>query len=134
MGLTWCDRFAFRYDARFRAALQAAGLGPDRSGVAVGDDMIVARFGPFVAETSLTNVAHAAVTGPYRWWRAVGPRLSLADRGATFGTNAEQGVCIRFREPVRALTPFHHPNLTVTVAEPDALVTAIRRGRASPQR
>ena len=60
----------------------------------------------------------------------LGARLSLADRGLTFGTVATRGVCIQFREPVRGIEPtglLRHPNLTVTVAEPDLLVTRLRQ-------
>ncbi len=62
---------------------------------------------------------------------AGGPHLSFADRGATFATSTEGGVCIRFHRPVRALLPFgplRHPALTVTVAEPDRLVELLEPG------
>ena len=43
-------------------------------------------FGPWVCRTAPSNVRAVSLTGPYRWYRAIGPRLSLADHGLTFGT------------------------------------------------
>jgi hypothetical protein len=90
----------------------------------------VARFGPWQLRTPISNIEDVKVSGGYRWFRAVGPRGSMKDRGATFGTNAWAGTCILFREPVGALLGegrFEHPGLTVTVEDPDALAAAIRR-------
>ncbi|MEQ0559985.1 hypothetical protein ABJI51_12940 [Amycolatopsis sp. NEAU-NG30] len=88
------------------------------------------RFGPWLVETPLSNIAGAEATGPYRPWRALGVRLSLADHGLTFGTTWRRGVCLRFREPVRGLDPWgrlRHPGLTVTVSEPELVAAAINR-------
>ncbi|WP_060711281.1 hypothetical protein [Pseudonocardia sp. HH130629-09] len=62
--------------------------------------------------------------------KALGARLSLADRGVTFGSATERGVCIRFHRPVPALDPFgtlRHPGITVTIADPERLVAAVER-------
>ena len=57
--------------------------------------------------------------------KTAGPaRLSLADRGLTFATNPDAGLCIRFAEPVAAFDPFgriRHPGITVTVERLDGL-------------
>jgi hypothetical protein len=102
------------------------GVSVPRAAVEVDRDRFVARFGPWVVATPLSNVVSAEVSGPYRWYRVVGPaRLSAADRGLTFATTDRAGVCVRFREPVRGIDPLgvvRHPGLTVTVAEPWALV------------
>ena len=82
-----------------------------------------ARFGPWRLSTPLENVAGTEVTGPYQLLKVIGPpHLSLRDRGLTFATNRQRGVCIRFRRPVGLL---RHPSLTVTVADPDALARAL---------
>jgi hypothetical protein len=55
----------------------------------------------------------------------------MADRGITFGTNPRRGVCIEFHEPVPAFDPLglvRHPNLTVTVADPEALLSVLDGG------
>jgi hypothetical protein len=77
-------------------------------------------------ETPLTNIDGAHVTRDYRWWTAAGARRSMVDDGLTFGTNRDAGVCVHFRELVpSALRKKGHSALTVTVADPDALVARL---------
>lgn len=104
-------------------------LGP-RAGLELDADGLRVRFGPWLVETPLSNLAGAEATGPYRAVRVFGVRLSLADRGLTFGTTTRGGVCLRFREPVRGIDPWgllRHPGLTVTVSEPELVAEAINR-------
>lgn len=126
------ERFEMRFDPRFRLPLAAVGVTPTTAHVTLGPDRLVARYGPWVCETTLDNVRDVAVTGPYRWFRAVGPRLSLSDRGLTFGTTPERGACLSLREPVPGLDPLgllRHPALTFTVAEPERFAAAVSRRR-----
>ncbi|MBB5085085.1 hypothetical protein [Nonomuraea endophytica] len=54
---------------------------------------------------------------------------SLADRGLTFGSNTRQGVCLRFHSPVHGGEPIglvRHRGLTVTVADPAALIRRLQ--------
>jgi hypothetical protein len=120
-------QFPYRVDYRFAPAWLALGVRPGRDGVTLTDDgRLRATYGLLRLETPLSNVAAARTTGPYKWWRAVGPRLSFADDGLTFGTNAELGVCIDFHIRVRRVIGFRdHSALTVTVADPEGLVAAI---------
>ena len=121
-------RFPFAYEPRWRPALLLIGVTPGRSYVEVGAGVLDARFGPYRVRTPLENVRHATVTGPYRSHRAIGVRMSLTDRGATFGSTAAGGVCIAFVEPVAGVDPMHllrHPGLTVTVADREGLVRAL---------
>ncbi|MFC0006533.1 hypothetical protein [Micromonospora siamensis] len=121
-------RSAFRFDPAFRVPLALLGVRPETSWVLVDDEALEIRFGPWRLRTPRDNVAGAQVGGPYRWWRAVGPHLSLADRGVTFGTGTVAGVCVRFVTPVPALAPGRwpaHPGATVTVADPDELCRAL---------
>jgi len=104
-------------------------LGP-RAGLELDAAGLRVRFGPWLVETPLSNLAGAEATGPYRALRVFGVRLSLADRGLTFGTSTRGGVCLRFREPVRGLDPrgwIRHPGLTVTVSEPELVAEAVNR-------
>jgi hypothetical protein len=130
------ERFRFAFDAPFRPLLAALGVFESNAFVELtSDEVFVARFGPWTCATPLANVAEACVTGPYRWWRAIGTRLSLADGGATFGSSTAGGTCLRFVEPVRALDPaglFRHPGLTVTVADPEALAERVRARAGLP--
>jgi hypothetical protein len=117
-------RFAFAFDPVARAGLLLLGVRPANSFVEVTDERFEARFGPWRLSTPLSNVVYARVTGPYRWIKAIGPRGSKVDHGATFGTNARGGCCVCFEAPVGSLlgpNRFLHPALTVTVTDPDAL-------------
>jgi hypothetical protein len=120
--------FPYRYDARTAPLWGAFRLWPGRQGVTLTDDRrLVAVYGPFRVEVPLSQINGAKVSGPYRWWTAVGPRLSFVDDGLTFGTNAQAGACIQFEPRIRRVIGFRdHSALTVTVADPDALVAAIK--------
>ncbi|MFO7251375.1 MAG: hypothetical protein DIU60_011555 [Actinomycetes bacterium] len=122
-------RFPFSVDPLWRLPLRLIGVRPSSAYVEVNEEFTV-RFGPWLVRTPVGNVADAAVTGPFAPWRVIGPHLSLADRGLTFGTNTRRGVCVRFHEPVRALAPgrvLTHPAVTVTVADPEGLAEHLRR-------
>ncbi|HSK25012.1 MAG TPA: hypothetical protein VK906_17640 [Egicoccus sp.] len=125
--------FAFAFAARYRPVLLAFGVTPSTARVVVGPPepgaVLRARFGPFLLDTTLDNVADVTVGGPYRPHRVIGPRLSLADRGVTFGTSVSAGVCVRFHEPVGALFGHRfvrHPGMTVTVQDPDGFARVVR--------
>jgi hypothetical protein len=129
------SRFEFAFDPRFERLARLFGVRPETAWVDVDGERLCARFGPWRLETLLDNVAGAEITGPFQAWKVAGPaHLGLGDRGLTFGTNAERGVCIVFRDPVPGIEPtgrLRHPGLTVTVADPeglrDALVDVERR-------
>jgi hypothetical protein len=125
------QRFEFRFDYPLAAPLAALGIVPRTSHVDVGDGELRVRFGPWALRTPIDNVVETDITGPYRWWTVTGVRFSLADRGITFGSNAHRGLCLGFAEAVPAVLPGRlrrHRAVTVTVADPAALETAIRRG------
>ncbi len=128
------ERFEFLFDPRYRAAGRLFRVGPDTAWVEVSEERFSARFGPWRVSTPLTNVKHAAITGPYAFWKTAGPaRLAITDRGLTFATNGERGVEITFGEPVRGLDPLgllRHPELTVTVRDPGRLVTRLSQSEA----
>jgi hypothetical protein len=123
------DQFPFAFDRRFRAPLRVLGVRPETAGVFVNDDGLRIVFGPWKVHTPLSNIAGVEITGGFRWFRVIGPHISFADRGVTFGTNAEEAACIVLRRPVPALLGerFPHPGVTVTVDEPRALKSAIEQ-------
>ncbi|WP_103349027.1 hypothetical protein [Amycolatopsis sp. CA-128772] len=115
--------FAVPFPLLQRLLGPGSGLDLDAAGLRV-------RFGPWRVETPLANLAGAEATGPYSALRGLGVRLSLADRGLTFGTTTRGGVCLRFREPVAGIDPWgriRHPGLTVTVSEPELVAEAVNR-------
>lgn len=120
------DFFPYRFDRRWKPMFAILGLDED-DGVYVGSDgSLRATFGRCRVDTTLDNVHHTQVTGPHRWYTAVGLRLSFADDGITFGTNHRRGLCIEFVDRVPRVVGFQdHSSLWVSVADPEALAAAI---------
>src|SRR6266853_532908 len=129
------EDFRYAVDKRLVPLLVPLGVRPWKDGVTLTDDgRFLATFGFVRIETPMSNIDGAHITSGYRWWTAIGARLSLADDGLTFGTNRDVGVCIHFHERVGSvLRRSGHSALTVTVAEVERLVEAIdrRTGRDS---
>jgi len=121
--------FPFLFSERYRRPARAFGVTPERAWVAVEAGQITARFGPWRVRTAVSNVSGTEVTGPYAFLKTAGPaRLALTDRGLTFATNGDRGVCLSFHSPVRGIEPFGllcHPTLTLTVLDIDGLVSAL---------
>jgi hypothetical protein len=129
------QRFEFRFDPAYRLAARPFGITPERAWVQLDDEHLVANYGPWRLRTELDNIREAAITGPYRYYRTAGPaRLGITDGGLTFASNGGQGVLLSFRKRVPAIDPLkliRHPELTVTVADVNGLVTALRAARRS---
>lgn len=125
------DRF-FPYDLdhRWKALFVALRVGPD-DGVTVTDDgALIATYGRVKVHTTVDNVDHTEITGPHRWYTAVGLRLSFADDGLTFGTNHHRGLCIAFVERIPKVIGFKdHSALWVSVADPEGLADALSSPR-----
>jgi hypothetical protein len=122
--------FPFRFDWRYRIAGLPLGITPARALVTVdtrgGPGVLHVQFGPWALRTPLSNVIDTTATGPFSLHRTIGPpHISLSDRGLTFATCADEGLCISFAEPVSAVEPIgviRHPALTVTVDDVDGLL------------
>src|ERR1019366_6363529 len=113
--MVMAEFFTYAVDRRLTPFWLPFGLRPGRDGVTLTDDgNFLARFGFLRLETPLANISEAHITRNYRWWTAVGARMSLADHGLTFGTNRSAGVCVPFREPV----PSPSPSPTLMVSPP----------------
>lgn len=118
--------FAYDLDKRWFAMFAALGV-DETDGVDVTDDGdVIATFGRKSVTTTLSNVDHTLVTGPHRWYTAVGLRLSFTDDGLTFGTNHRRGLCIEFVEKIpRVIGSKDHSALWVSVADPEGLAIAL---------
>jgi hypothetical protein len=123
------EQFAFRWTPAYRALAFPFGVHPGNTFVRVDLDELGIRFGPWTLRTTLGNITGCEETAGYALVKTAGPaRLSLADRGVTFATNPDRGLCIRFAEPVTAIDPLgriRHPGATVTVVDPDGLRRAL---------
>lgn len=123
------QRFGFRFQTLYLPMLAAIGVTPATAKVVLTEDRLVARFGPWLCSTALSNVVDVSRSGPYLAAKAIGARLSRTDRGLTFGTTTEAGVCVTFEKPVTGLDPLgvlRHPGLTVTVEDIEGFVAGVR--------
>ena len=129
-------RFSFRFDPVYRRFARLFGVTPERAWVEVREDEFEARYGRWRVRTPISNVAGAEATGPYSFFKTAGPaRLAITDRGLTFASNGDRGLCITFHSPVSGIERsgrIRHPELTVTVLDIDGLVEALGR-RPEPQ-
>ena len=122
------ETFALRLDRPWRWLLRPLGVRPGRAQLEIGGDgRLTARWGRLAVETTLANVCGYRLTGPYHWWKAIGPRGSLADHGFTFGTSAAGGVCLCFRDwvPSGYVRGGRMEALTVTVEDVEGLGRAL---------
>lgn len=123
------ERFEFAWAEPYRRAAARFGVRPSNAWVEVGETELDAHFGHWRLHTPLSNITATAVTGPYRFFKTAGPaRLAITDRGLTFATNGERGVLISFATKVPGIDPLgliRHPELTVTVAGIERLVTVL---------
>ena len=88
------------------------------------------RFGPWSLRTPVHNILEAVETTDFAYLKTAGPaHLPFADRGITFATNGDRGLCLRFADPVPAIDWvgfIRHPGATVTVSDPAGLRRVLR--------
>lgn len=128
------DRYRFAFNDRYSPLLRLLGVRPERAHVQVTDRQLEARFGPWLVRTSLANIEDVQITGPHRPIKAIGPRMAPSTGNLTFGSNAERTVRITFQRPVTGLDPLgilHHPSLSVSVADPEALEQRLNEATAA---
>ncbi|MGB5211597.1 MAG: hypothetical protein WBO47_03650 [Gammaproteobacteria bacterium] len=120
------QHFPYKFDKRWTALFFALGVSED-DGVDISDNgELVATYGRVKVKTTLDNIDHTLITGPHRWYTAVGLRLSFVDDGLTFGTNHQKGLSIAFVHKVPRVIGFRkHSMLWVSVADPEGLAEAI---------
>ncbi len=125
------ERFAFRFEPVMRALALPFRVTPSNTWVEVGDEVHIA-FGPWHMRFPRADVADLTETTDYWLPKVAGPpHLSFKDRGITFATNRERGLCITLARPHKALDPLgvvKHPGATVTVDDIEGLTHALRRG------
>ena len=132
------ERFEFSFAPTYKSLARVFGITPSNSWVEVTDERFRARYGPFRFSTPLQNIADVSITGPYALLKTAGPaRLGITDGGLTFASNGERGVQLTFAQPVGGKGPLaalRHPELTVTVADPDRLAALLNDRLASAGR
>jgi hypothetical protein len=125
-------RFEFEFSRPYRLAALPLGITPRTTYVELtggSEPAVRVRFGPWSLRTPVSNVRSAQRTGPFTYVKTAGPpRLSFTDRGVSFATNGDEGVCMLFHEPVAAIAPggmLRHPGATVTVRDCEGLLGAL---------
>jgi hypothetical protein len=119
-------RFPFRFDPTYRRLARLSGIVPERAWVDLREEELEARYGPWCVGTPMSNIARVEVTGPYAFLKTAGPaRVAVTDRGLTFASNGDRGVCITFHSPVTGIGRIRHPELTVTVLDVNGLMEAL---------
>jgi hypothetical protein len=117
--MTSVETFSFRFASSYRLPALLFGITPRTARVTISGGRFEIRFGPWLLRSELANIADTEVTGPYQFLKTAGPaHLPLADRGITFATNSDRGLCIRFRTSIPAMDPLgvlRHPAATVTI-------------------
>jgi len=103
---------------------------PRTAWVEVDEATLSVRFGPWSLRTPVHNILEAVETTDFAYLKTAGPaHLSFADRGITFATNGDRGLCLRFADPVPAIDWvgfIRHPGATVTVSDPAGLRRVLR--------
>ncbi len=120
-------RFPLRLGPRQRWLLLPWGVLPGNAWVRLEDDQLVARFGFFSLRTPIANIVRWEISGPFRWFSALGVRRSIRDARVTFGSSDHGGVRLDFREPVRFARLLKPPALYVTVDDLEGFAAQLER-------
>ena len=121
--------YPLRVGPRQRWLLLPWGVRRDNAWVRLDDEQFIARFGFFSLRTPLANIVRWEIKGPYRWFTALGVRLSIRGGDVTFGSSDHGGVRLDFREPVRFARFLKPSALYLTVDDLDGLAAELgRRG------
>jgi hypothetical protein len=126
------EHFEFRFETVMQALALPFGVWPSNTWVEVDADEVHIAFGPWRMRFPRADVDDVTETGDYWLPKVAGPpHLSFADRGVTFATNRQRGLCIKLARPHKGIDPLgvlKHPGVTVTVDDLDGLAHALRRG------
>lgn len=117
--------FPIRIQPNLKPLLLLFGVHDDgRAVVRLADGLFTATFGRFELHTPIANIERWDITGPYKSWRAFGVRRSMGTHDLSFGGSAHGGLCVHFRQPVRAAR-LTNTELYVTVDDLDGLAAAL---------
>lgn len=92
--------FPIRLDWRFRPWLLFFGVLRRNAYVRLAHGEVYARFGFFSLRAPLRSVRRWEISGPYRWWTAIGVRGTFDRPEITFGGSAHGGVALFLDPPI----------------------------------
>lgn len=93
--------FPYRIGRRSRFVLLAFGVRAGHREVVVDDDRLHSRFGWVATQIAMTDIERWDITGPYRWYRAIGIRHTLFHHDISFCGDATGAVRLFLRTPRR---------------------------------
>jgi hypothetical protein len=73
---------------------------PGNTFVDVTDSDLTVHFGWFGATTPLRNIARWEITGPYKFYRAIGVRGTVGKPDLTFGSSTHGGIGLTLHRPI----------------------------------
>lgn len=118
-------RYPIRLQRRYRFISFIWGALDRNSYAEIKDDVLFARFGWTSFHTPLANIERWEISGPYRWYTAIGVRGTPGAGDLTFGGSTHGGVGLFFREHVRLMLFRRLRVLYVTVDDVDAFARAL---------
>jgi hypothetical protein len=124
--------FPIRLSPGLRPILLLWGVTPSRAWVRVEPGRLIARFGFFRTTIPLGDVEWWDITGPYRWWRAVGVRHTFRSSDLSFGGSAHGGLRVHLNRK-RRIGWVDANELYVTVDDLEGLGAALSERGISGQ-
>jgi hypothetical protein len=91
----------FRVGRWSRVALLPLGVRAGHRQVTLADDRLEVRFGWFGATIQVADVERWDITGPYRWYRAIGVRHTVFSQDISFCGDASGAIRLWLRTPRR---------------------------------
>lgn len=123
-------RYPIRIDRRHRWMLLPWRVDDTDAEVRLEGGEMIARFGSAGMRTPISNIVSWQISGPYRWFMALGVRRSVRHGDVTFGGSPHGGVRMDFRERIR-WTILRVPALYVTVDDLEGFAAELS-GRGIP--
>ncbi len=119
--------YPLRLGSRQRWLLLPWGVRRGNAWVRLDQHRLLARFGFFRLDTRIANIVNWEISGPYRWFSALGVRRSVRGGDVTFGSSDHGGVRLDFREPVRFARLLKPPALYLTVDDLEGFAAELER-------
>jgi hypothetical protein len=119
--------YPLRLGSRQRWLLLPWGVRRGNAWVRLDQHRLLARFGFFRLDTRIANIVRWEISGPYRWFSALGVRRSVRGADVTLGSSDHGGVRIDFREPVRFARFLKPPALYLTVDDLEGFAAELAR-------
>ncbi len=95
------EQLPFRIGRWSRFVLLPFGLREGHRQVTLADDRIEVQFGWFGATILVADIERWDITGPYRWYRAIGLRHTLFSHDISFCGDASGAIRLWLRSPRR---------------------------------